>query len=80
MFDAAVVFSNTVWTFWDVMLFFFIWIPAVMLWLFCIFDVIRRHNLGGGAKVLWLIIILLIPWLGALLYLLLRKPDEPYPA
>lgn len=78
MFEAAVIFSNTVWTFWDVMFFFFIWIPAVMLWFFCLFDIIRRHNLGAGAKVLWLIFVLVIPWIGALCYLVTRKPDDAY--
>lgn len=74
----AVIFSNTVWTFWDVMLFFFIWIPAVMLWFFCIFDVFARHDIGGGLKALWLIIILVFPWIGGIVYILtaISNPDR----
>ena len=75
MFEAAVIFANTPWTFWDFMLFFFIWIPAVMLWFFCLFDIFRRPDLGGGAKFLWLLFILLIPWIGALCYLLFRPAE-----
>jgi hypothetical protein len=80
MFEAAIILSNNPVTFWDLMLFFFIWIPAVCLWFFCIFDIFRNRHLGGGAKVLWLLFILIIPWIGALLYLLFRKPDDAYPA
>src|SRR5947209_2025002 len=36
---ATVIFSNTVWTFWDVMLLFFVFGPLLMLWFFCMFDV-----------------------------------------
>jgi hypothetical protein len=76
MFEAAIIFSNNQITFWDLMLFFFIWIPAVMLWVFCIFDIFRRRDLGGAAKALWLLFVFIIPWLGALLYLIFRPSDD----
>jgi len=68
----AVIFSNTQWTFWNVFLLFFLWIPLIMLWFFAIFDVFRRPDLSGGGKVLWLLAILILPWIGTLLYLILR--------
>jgi hypothetical protein len=73
---ASVIFSNNVWTFWDVMLFFFIWIPAVMIWFFCIFDVFRRHDLSGLAKATWLVLILIFPWIGGIAYLLVAVTSE----
>jgi len=72
---ATVIFSNTYWTFWDVMLLFFVWIPLLMLWFFCIADVFRRHDIGGGAKALWLVAIIIFPWIGCLVYLIARPSD-----
>ena len=73
MLEAALIFSNTYWTFWDVMLFFFIWIPAVMIWFFCIFDIFGRRDIHGGAKALWLILIFILPWIGGICYLITRS-------
>src|SRR5438270_11758471 len=69
---SAVIFSNTVWTFWDVMLLFFLWIPLLMMYFFCIFDIFRRADIGGGAKALWLVVVLVFPWIGTLVYLIAR--------
>jgi hypothetical protein len=68
----AVILSNEVWTFWDVMLFAFIWIPLVMVWFFCIFDVFARRDLSGWGKALWALAIVVFPWIGALIYLIFR--------
>ncbi len=78
MIEVATIFSNTMWTFWDVMLFCFIWIPLVMLWAFCIADIFGRSDMSGWAKTAWLLFVLIIPWLGAVLYMLFRTVDQPY--
>jgi hypothetical protein len=45
-------------------------------WFMCLFwvlgDVFRSRDLGGGAKTLWVIFIILIPWLGLLVYVIAR--------
>jgi ABC-type multidrug transport system fused ATPase/permease subunit len=48
---------------------FFIWI-----WLlFMVFiDVFRSHDMGGWAKALWVIFIVVMPYLGVLIYLIAR--------
>ena len=42
-------------------------------WFMCLFwvlgDLFRSRDLGGGAKTLWVIFVILIPWLGILVYL-----------
>jgi hypothetical protein len=73
----AVFLSNDVWTFWDVMFLFFIWIPLVMIWFFAIFDVFARRDLTGWSKALWLLAIIIIPWFGTLVYLLVRPREAP---
>ncbi|MGD9961473.1 PLDc N-terminal domain-containing protein [Nocardioides sp.] len=61
--------------FWDVLLWsfwFFIWISAVMVWFRCIFDMFGDRTLNGGAKAGWAVVLILLPWIGALIYLIAR--------
>ncbi len=55
------------WTFW-----FFIWISALMVWFRCIFDMFGDHTLSGWAKAGWAVLLIFVPWLGALIYLIVR--------
>jgi hypothetical protein len=45
-------------------------------WFMCLFwvfgDIFRSRDLGGGAKTIWVIFVILVPWLGILVYLLVR--------
>jgi hypothetical protein len=53
-------------------LYFFVFI--IWLWLlFMVFiDIFRSHDLGGWAKALWVIAIIIMPYLGVLVYLIFR--------
>ena len=55
-------------------------LPALLLWLYALVDVIRRDDLSSAAKTLWVIPIILLPYLGALIYLAIRAPwkQRPY--
>ena len=58
--------------FWTMCIFFlfFIWIMI----LFRVFgDIFRRHDIGGGAKTLWVIFVIIAPFLGVLIYLLTQN-------
>src|SRR5438034_4388352 len=58
--------------FWTMFIFFlfFIWIMI----LFRVFaDIFRRHDIGGGAKTLWVIFVIILPFLGVLIYLLTQN-------
>lgn len=49
---------------------------AVLLWIVTIYDLIRRH-LGAGPTAGWLVVIILLPFVGAIAYWALRKaPDD----
>src|SRR5262245_57741331 len=45
-------------------------------WFMCLFwifdDIVRSRDLGGGAKTLWVILVIILPFLGILLYLIVR--------
>ena len=57
--------------FWT-MFVFFIW----MAWLFLLFkifgDIFRSKDMGGGAKALWVIFVILAPFLGTFVYVIAR--------
>ncbi len=54
------------------MLYFFIFFIWIML-LFRVFgDLFRNRDMGGGAKALWCIFVILVPFLGVFLYLVVH--------
>jgi hypothetical protein len=59
-------FLDVMWT----MLMFFLWIAWFMLLFRVIGDIFRRRDIGGGAKTLWLIFVILLPFLGVFVYLI----------
>ncbi len=60
--------------FWS-MLVFFLWI----MWFFLLFkviaDIFRSHDMGGWAKALWLIFVLVVPFLGVFVYVIARGDE-----
>ena len=42
----------------------------IFVWLLVAVRVVRRHDLGVGGKVLWLVVILVVPLLGLFAYFL----------
>jgi hypothetical protein len=55
------------WSFW-----FFIWIAAIMVWFRCLFDMFGDHTLSGWAMAGWAVLLIFVPWVGALIYLIAR--------
>ena len=45
-------------------------------WFMCLFwvfgDIFRSKDLGGGGKTFWVFFVILLPWLGVLVYLIAR--------
>src|SRR3954452_19548331 len=66
MLAASYPFLDVFWT----MLIFFLWVAWFMLLFRVIGDVFRRHDIGGGRKVLWLIFVIVLPFLGVFVYLI----------
>jgi hypothetical protein len=61
--------------FWDVLLWsfwFFIWIAALMVWFRCLFDLFADKSLSGWGKAGWVLLLVFVPWFGALIYLIAR--------
>jgi len=55
--------------FWTMLIFF-----AFVVWIWILFivlaDIFRRHDISGFVKVLWIIFLIVIPYLGVFIYLI----------
>lgn len=60
---------------WDVFVSMF-WFMLLFAWIALIIsifsDLFRDRSLGGGAKAMWTLLLIFLPWLGALVYLIAR--------
>ncbi len=59
-------FLSVLWT----MAVFFAWIIWFWLLITVFSDLFRRHDAGGGTKVLWIILVIVLPYLGVFIYLI----------
>ena len=54
------------------MLYFFLFIIWIWLLIMVFIDIFRSHDMGGWAKALWVIFIIILPFLGVFIYLIAR--------
>ncbi len=54
------------------MLYFFLFIIWIWLLIMVFFDIFRSHDMSGWAKALWVIFIIVLPFLGVFVYLIFR--------
>lgn len=62
-------------TFWDFLLWlfwFYILFACISIFITIIVDLFRDHTLNGWGKALWVIFLVVLPFLGALIYLIAR--------
>jgi ABC-type multidrug transport system fused ATPase/permease subunit len=54
------------------MLYFFLFVIWIWLMITVFIDIFRSHDIGGLAKALWVIFIIILPFLGVFVYLIAR--------
>ncbi len=59
-------FLNILWT----TLIFMAWVIFIWIAITVLIDVFRRHDISGWAKAAWVILVVILPWLGVLIYLI----------
>jgi Phospholipase_D-nuclease N-terminal/Short C-terminal domain len=62
-------------TFWESFFLILLFLPLAMIWAFTLLDIFRRDDMAGGSKALWVACVILVPFLGTLVYLVSR-PSE----
>lgn len=62
-------------TFWNIIASIF-WFMILFTWVWMLIsifgDIFRDHELSGWGKALWTLFLIVVPWLGALVYLIAR--------
>ena len=59
-------FLNILWS----MIIFFAWVVWIWMMIVILTDVFRRRDIGGWAKAAWTVFMIVLPFLGALVYLI----------
>jgi hypothetical protein len=61
--------------FWSLIVFYF-WFMVIWIFIRIFADIFHRNDLSGVMKVIWVLVLFWIPFFGALIYMLMRKPTE----
>ena len=56
---------------WSMLVFFF-WFMAIWIFIALFSDIFRRRDLSGGAKAGWILLLFVLPFIGALIYMVVR--------
>jgi general stress protein CsbA len=59
-------FLDILWT----MIIFFAWVAWIWIAITIFMDIFRRHDTSGWAKALWIVFIIVLPFVGVLIYLI----------
>ncbi len=54
------------------MLVFFFWFMAIWIFITIFADIFRRNDISGVAKAGWILLIFIVPFIGALIYMIAR--------
>ncbi len=68
VFATSYPFLNILWS----MLIFFAWVIFLWIAITVLIDVFRRHDISGWGKAGWTIFVVILPWLGVLIYLIVN--------
>jgi hypothetical protein len=62
-------FLDVLWT----LIIIFAWVIWFWLLITVFADIFRRHDIGGGSKALWVVFVIILPFLGVLVYLIAQS-------
>jgi len=57
------------------MLIFYLWFMVIMMFVQVFMDIFRRENLSGWGKAGWIILLFILPFLGILIYVIVRPKN-----
>ena len=72
--------DDTSFGFWDLlwgMVAFFFWFMAIWIFISLFSDIFRRDDLSGAMKGVWILLLFVLPFLGALIYIIARPKATP---
>jgi hypothetical protein len=51
-------------------------LPLTVFWIWALVDCATKETDQGNTKIVWILIIIFTHWIGALIYLLVRRPQR----
>ena len=57
-------------------LFFSIGVGFLVLWIWTLIDCIQKESTEGNERIVWVVVIAITGWIGALIYLIVRRPQR----
>lgn len=51
-------------------------IGLLAFWIYCVVDIVKSEFKNSNDKIIWLILILMVPFLGAILYIAVGKTQK----
>jgi hypothetical protein len=69
VFAADYPFLDVFWT----MIIFFMWVIWVWILVTVLADLFRRHDVGGWTKAAWMVFVIVLPFLGVLIYVITQS-------
>jgi general stress protein CsbA len=71
MLAADYPFLDILWT----MILFFAWVAWIWVLIMIFADLFRRHDTSGWTKALWVVFLIVLPFLGVLIYLIVNSDE-----
>jgi len=56
---------------WDILI-IFAWVLFIWIAITVFIDIFRRRDISGWAKAAWVVLIVILPWIGVLIYLIVN--------
>ncbi len=72
MLAASYPFADVMWT----MFVFFVWVIWIWLLVMVLADNFRRDDQSGWAKAAWTVFVIILPFVGVLVYMIVRSSQE----
>jgi hypothetical protein len=60
--------------FWQALLLLMFTVPAIVLFAYAVFDVLRRPDAALWLRAVWIVVFAIVPLIGPLVYLVIRPP------
>jgi hypothetical protein len=53
-----------------------IFVGLMVLWIWTLIDCIKNESTEGNERIVWVVVIAVTHWIGALIYLVVRRPQR----
>ena len=59
-----------------ILIWLFIIVGLMALWIWMLIDCIKNESTEGNERIVWVVVIAVTHWIGALIYLIVRRPQR----